>query len=77
MEEPEDDFSSARHSLLEVMAGARGVFPLGRGAHLQSKRGVQASHPHYGNEHDCRGLVRNSLAIQAAFKCSVQGTAFH
>ena len=48
MEDPQDSFSSARHLLLEVMAEQEGC------SLLDSKRGVQASHRHYGNEYDCR-----------------------
>lgn len=69
--EAQDSFTSARHLLLEVMAEQEGC------SLLDSKRGVQASHRHYSNEHDCRGLVLDSLAIQAAFKLGVQGIGFH
>jgi len=77
MEDPQDSFSSARHLLLEVMAEQEGCSLLDAVRTYKSKRGVQASHRHYGNEHDCRGLVLDSLAIQAAFKLGVQGIGFH
>ena len=70
MEDPEDSFSSARHLLLEVVAEQEGC------SLFEAVRTVQASHRHYGNEHDCRGLVRDSLTIRALLSW-VQGAAFH
>ena len=61
MEDPQDSFSSARHLLLEVMAEQEGWSLLDAVLHLQSKRRVKASHRDCGNEHDCRGLVRDSF----------------